>query len=337
MSSDQKSSFQPLRKQTTSKLTWKNRLDHWLARCGLNRQGHTVEPGLYALGNPDRDSPVFVTAHYTLSFDALRSALAEVNAYILVLDTKGINVWCASGKGTFGTEELVHRLEATQLSQTVNHRVLILPQLGASGVCSYEVKRRTGFRVEFGPVRAADLPEYLKTRQATPEMRRVRFGLRDRLILIPVEIVHTFLYLLIALILAFFAGGLLSSLATLTAVWAGIILFPILLPWLPAKDFSRKGFILGGAAVLPFVLTAILRNPDEIWWSKAMIALDCFLLFPPVTAFLALNFTGSTTFTSRSGVRREIFTYVPLMAWLFGAGIILTLAIFLIRVLGGPS
>ena len=93
-----------------------------------------MEPGLYALGAPAPDSPVFVSANYTLSFDALRSALRGIDGYLLVLDTKGINVWCAAGKGTFGTDELVARIEATRLAEVVRHRRLILPQLGAPGV-----------------------------------------------------------------------------------------------------------------------------------------------------------------------------------------------------------
>ena len=67
---------------------------------------YRVDPGLYSLGNPDSSSPVFVSANYRLSFNALRGSLKNSNCWILVLDTKGINVWCAAGKGTFGTEEL---------------------------------------------------------------------------------------------------------------------------------------------------------------------------------------------------------------------------------------
>src|SRR3990170_3965571 len=100
-------------------------------------------PGLYGLGNPTPDSPAFITANYTLSFDALRSALAGRDGYILVLDTEGINVWCAAGKGTFGTDELVGRVESTGLGVVVRHRRLILPQLGAPGVAAHEVARRS--------------------------------------------------------------------------------------------------------------------------------------------------------------------------------------------------
>ena len=60
--------------------------------------GHRVEPDVYALGNPGKDSPVFVTANYSLSFDAVRAALAGRAAYILVLDTQAIIDWCAAGQ-----------------------------------------------------------------------------------------------------------------------------------------------------------------------------------------------------------------------------------------------
>ena len=83
---------------TSSAITWANRWDHFLARWAFDRGGHRVAPGLYALGKPTADSPVFVSANYALSFDALREALAGRDSYILVLDTKGINVWCAAGK-----------------------------------------------------------------------------------------------------------------------------------------------------------------------------------------------------------------------------------------------
>jgi hypothetical protein len=306
-----------------------------MARWGVNRSGHRVEPGLYALGAPTPDSPVLVTANYTLSFDALRSELAGLDAYILVLNTRGINVWCAAGKGTFGTDELVARIKSTNVRDVVRHRVLILPQLGAAGVAAHEVKKRSGFKVEYGPVRAADLPEYLVARRATAEMRRVRFGLRDRLTLIPVELVHVALPTLLAAVVAFFIAGLRGSAAVVAAILAGVVLFPVLLPWLPTHEFSTKGFILGSGVALPFALATLLASPDAAWWLRVGKAAMFLLVLPPVTAFLALNFTGSTTFTSRTGVRREIFAYVPVMAWMFGVGVLLGVVLTVIQVLGG--
>jgi hypothetical protein len=322
-------------KSTTSAITLANRWDHLLARWGVRRNQHLVEPGLYALGDPTSDSPVFVTANYTLSFDALRSALAGINGYIMVLDTKGINVWCAAGKGTFGTDELVHRIEVTALHNVVSHRVLILPQLGASGVAAHECLKRSRFTVEYGPVRAADLPEYLKSHRARPEMRRVCFNLSDRLVLIPVDLVHVVLPMVIAAVLLYFVGGLLASAGAVVAILAGVVLFPILLPQLPTSEFSVKGFILGGLVSLPFVLRILLSTSDTALWLRALWALIFLLAMPPVTAYLALNFTGSTPFTSRSGVRREIFAYSPLMALMFGISIVLLITFTIIRGWGG--
>jgi hypothetical protein len=312
---------------TTSRLTRANRWNHFLARVGVRREEHRVEPGLYALGNPTPDSPVFVSANYTLSFDALRSALEGVDGYILVLDTKGINVWCAAGKGTFGTDEIVLRVMLTHLGEVVRHRKLILPQLGAPGVAAHEVKKRSGFWVEYGPVRAADLPEYLKTRTATEAMRRVEFPLRDRLVLIPVDLNRLLLPILGAAVILYLLGGWILSLAGIAAILTGCVLFPILLPWLPTHNFSSKGFILGGVAALPFALAAFLVHPGWAWWQQAGLALGLLLGMPAVTAFIALNFTGSTTFTSRSGVKKEMYRYIPAMAWTFGTGVVLIILV----------
>ena len=308
---------------TTSKLTFANTWDHVLARWAVNRMGHLVEPGLYSLGTPTPESPVFVTANYTLSFDALRSTLKGIDGYILVLDTQGVNVWCAAGKGTFGTDELVKRIEATRLGEVVNHRVLILPQLGAPGVAAHEVTKRTHFKIKYGPVRAEDLPEYIKTGEATPEMRRVRFTLKDRITLIPVELVAVLLPLLVLV--------LIGAKGAVAAILAGTVLFPILLPWIPTHNFSTKGFILGSVTALPFAIAAFLKNPESAMWLRSAWVLVYALLIPPITAYIALNFTGSTTFTSRTGVRREIFAYIPIMAGMFGIGLLLNIALILIH------
>jgi len=315
----------------TSALTPADRWDHLLARLGVDRSGHRVGVGLYALGDPGADSPVLVTANYTLSFDALRSALAGTSCYILVLETYGINVWCAAGKGTFGTDELVRRIEGTGLARIVSHRRLILPQLGATGVSAHEVRRRSGFAVEFGPVRARDLPEYLRTGVATPAMRRVRFGLADRLVLIPVEVSQVVLPMAACAAVAFMLGGAEASLAAVVAFLAGAAVFPVLLPWLPTRDFAGKGLALGLAAALPFAMAALAASRGLHPVPRTCLALLPVFGMPPVTGYIALNFTGSSTFTSRSGVRREMFRYIPAMAIAAGIGIALAIVYYLTR------
>lgn len=323
---------QPKITMTTHRLTRADHWDYFLARLGYRRSQHCVEPGLYGIGDPTPDSPVFVTANYTLSFDALRSNLAGIDAYILVLDTKGVNVWCAAGKKTFSTEEVILRVIATQLKKFVNRQVLILPQLGAPGVSAHEVKKRTGFKVEFGPVRAADLPEYLITHQATPAMRQVNFDLLDRLVLIPVDFVRLFPPFFVAsLIFYFFLGGLLPALAVLATLVSAGVVFPILLPWLPSHNFSSKGFFLGFLAAIPFAVAVFFLHNDWKWVLQIGQALGFLLAMPSVVAYIALNFTGATTFTSKTGVRREMYAYLPVMVWTFAAGIALVIILAFVR------
>lgn len=318
---------------TDSTITFANRLDHFLARWSWKREAHRVEPGLYRLGNPTAESPVFASANYTLSFDALRSALAGIDAWILVLDTKGINVWCAAGKGTFGTSELVRRIESAGLTGIVNHRKVIVPQLGAPGISWPEVLRQSGFSVEYGPVRACDLPEYLRSHKATPAMRRVEFPLTDRLVLAPVEFVASALPMVIVAAALWFLAGPVAALAAVSAVLAGTVLFPPLLPVIPTKDFSTKGLILGAVIALPFAYV-FGTSPALPSWAAVLAAITPLLLIPAAVSYAALNFTGSTTFTSRTGVKKEIFRYVPVMVAMAVLGSLAGITLGVSRLLG---
>lgn len=319
--------------QTDSLISWKNRMDHLLARWGVNRMGHKVDPGLYRIGSPTDNSPVFASANYTLSFDALRSALSGIDGYILVLDTKGINVWCAAGKGTFGTDELVRLIETTDLGRFVSHRNIIVPQLGAPGIAAHEVQKRTGFRVRYGPVRAEDLPEFLKTGEATAEMRRVRFTLYDRIILAPMELVHIIIPTIILTIILWFIGGVIGSLAVITTAVVGTVVFPILFPYLPTRDLSTKGFILGFLVAIPFCIQ-VLSFQNLSGWSQILGLSVPLLTIPAVISYMALNFTGSTTYTSRTGVKKEIFRYVPVIAGMAGVGILSCILLLVSSVMG---
>jgi len=307
---------------TSSRISFLNHLDHISARMGFRRMSHTVTPGIYRLGNPGPDSPVFVTANYTLSFDALRTSLKGTDCFIMVLDTKGVNVWCAAGKGTFGTSELIHRIDSTGLEDLINHRTIILPQLGAPGIEAHKVEEVTGFKLKYGPVRAADILQYLKIRKATEEMRRVRFRITDRLVLMPVEFVHTLIPIAIMGVILYFVAGIIPALAAGSAILAGSVLFPILLPYLPTRNFSTKGYFLGILIALFFGILNIFHHTDFPPGLKIITSTAGLLILPPVTAFVSLNFTGSTTFTSRTGVRNEIFRYFPSMVWLFASGIL---------------
>jgi hypothetical protein len=116
-------------------------------------------------------------------------------------------------------------------------------------------------------------------------------------------------------------------------VLAGTVLFPALLPFIPTKDFSMKGFILGAIVAIPFAVMFV-RAPGLSGIAQVIAVLVPFLIIPAVVAYLALNFTGSTTFTSRTGVKKEIFRYVPAMVLMAGAGTVLGIALGILRLMG---
>ncbi len=300
--------------------------DRWgmiRSRTGAYRMRYTVAPGLYALGEPGRDSDVFVTANYKLSFDMLRRALAGSRAWVLVLDTKSINVWCAAGKGTFGTDELVKRITEARLDAVVSHRRVIVPQLGAVGVSAADVLKRTGFRVSFGPVEARDIPEYIRAGyKKTKAMSTMRFTMLDRLVLTPMEInpaLKKFPWVAAGILLIFglqpsgllfreaWFNGLPYQLLGLLAVLTGALVTPVLLPFVPFRSFAVKGWIMGVLSV--FVATryaGLSRVQDTI------LLIVAYLLFPALSSYIALQFTGSTTFTGMSGVKKELKIGIPL-------------------------
>lgn len=309
--------------QIATGLTRRDDLGAWQMRWGIGRDRFKIAPGLYAVGQPDTNSPVLVSANYKLSFDALRRELGKLNAWILVINTRGINVWCAAGKGTFGTEEIVRRVRASQLELLVGHRRLILPQLGAPGVAAHQVARQTGFRIIYGPVRASDLPAFLQAgMQATPAMRRVSFTTRERLILTPVELVMMLKVSLWIILGLFLLGGIGTSIYSLADMWqrglnatgvylagllAGAVLTPILLPWIPGPALAWKGALTGLA-------TALAAGSLLAWGLEPANTVALLLALPAVASWCAMNFTGSTTYTSPSGVEKEMRRAIPLQA-----------------------
>jgi hypothetical protein len=307
--------------QISTHLDWRDYLGAFRVRCGIKRDYYRIDPGLYAVGTPNERSDVLVTANYKLTFDTVRKNLAGLNVWLLVLDTKGINVWCAAGKGTFGTEELVRRIRLTLLEKIVIHKRLILPQLGATGVAAHLVKKASGFTVLYGPIRASDIRSFIQdSYKVTREMRQVNFGWYDRLILTPNDFVYGFRYLL-AVVFGYIilsgvnrsgisfqqaAGQAFTAIVNIgLSYFAGIVLTPLLLPYIPIRMFAFKGYIVG------LILSTILAL-NNMLSANLLGMLSWFFLLSAISSFMAMNFTGSSTYTSLSGVKKEMRIAVPI-------------------------
>jgi NAD-dependent dihydropyrimidine dehydrogenase PreA subunit len=223
-----------------------------------------IPVGLQRIGSPGRNSPVLVTCNFYLTVRRLIKKLHGLDAWLLVADSKGVNVWCAAGGEEFNTRSVVSAVKTSGIAEIVNHRRLILPPLGAPGIKARAVEKQTGWSVHWGPVRAQDIPQYLRQGYRwADEVKRATYNWRERL--------DTALGPLFPIILIGAVGFLLFSpyllLSYLLASFASFLFFFLTCPWLPGKSGLTKiilpEFVLGsfwaGSAILDYAGSSILR------------------------------------------------------------------------------
>jgi len=193
---------------------------------------YATATGLRKIGNPDENSPVIVTANFSLTVKRVLKALAGQDLWLLVANTDGINVWCAAGGGIFTENRVVDAIKVGELSEKVSHREVILPALSAPGVDRKAIKKETGFSAKFGPVRAADIPAYLAAgRKKTDDMRRFRFDLRHRLDML--VSMNFPIYLIVAVALAIFWPRYLIGFTLL--FWLAAVMLYLFVNLIPGK------------------------------------------------------------------------------------------------------
>ena len=237
-------------------------IDLWTSLFRILPPYPKVKPGVYSVGEPGRESPLLVTGNFELTVRRLVRAIeGELDAWILVVDSGGINVWCAAGGGFLTADKIIGALHISGLREYLQHHALILPQLCANGVEGWRIREQTGWGVHWGPARAEDIPEYLASgRKKTDDMRWVQFPLRDRLEMTAVTIG---LYALMFLIpIAIFWRGIFWP--TLIAMLALSVFYAVTLPWLPGRDGLAKSVPLTLIALVGMIVYSTLWDPASI-------------------------------------------------------------------------
>jgi hypothetical protein len=219
-----------------------------------------------------------VTGSFDLTVRRLVRAIdGSLDTWLLVVDSAGINVWCAAGGGYFTAEKIIAAVKSSRLDEVVRHHALILPQLCANGVDGWRIRKETGWGVQWGPVRAEDIPQYLNAKcKKTADMRWVRFPIKDRLEMVTVTL--GFYALLILLPVLIFWR---SSFWQVTVSLLGLsYLYAVIHPWLPGRDGLQKSIPLAVIALAGlFAYTAIwdpLPTQGLFNWIIGLIALSVF-------------------------------------------------------------
>ena len=148
----------------------------------LRWTGFPVEPTLLKIGNPTKESPVFVTCNFNLTVKRVLKALEDIDCYLLIAPSNGINVWCGACGDDFHTDSVLSIIKTSGIDDLVSHRTLILPQLSAPGMDPLSIKKKSGWNVKFGPVYAKDIKSYIEQELNKSEAQRiVRFPIAKRI------------------------------------------------------------------------------------------------------------------------------------------------------------
>ena len=290
----------------------------------------SVTPGLYKFGSPTPKDPVLVTCNYYYTFSRVCSALREENAYLLVADTGGINVWCGAGAGRFTAFQVVDAVIGTRIDKIIGRKRLILPQLGAKGISKEEVIKLTDWQAEFGPVDILSYTQYRRNGfQKDQEMATVKFDILERTkmgfqagfflttLFLPISIILAILSVLFPVFWGF------TSISVISMAWICpiTVLYSLSLPLLVPRRFIFKSIMFGvilGVIVEILTLLSFLSGSQGSLFQ--LIAHPLWVLILGI--FVGADFAGHTPFVGTNEMLEDMGLSLLLGTIMFLLGIV---------------
>lgn len=251
--------------------------------------------GLIPIGEPDPSSPVLLTCNFRLTVERVKAALKGLDVFLLVANSRGVNVWCAATGGLFTNHDVVSALKTSGIQDRVNHRRIILPQLAATGIEASAIRDKTGWHVVWGPVDVVDIPAFLESGlDKTHRMRTVEFGWRARS-----EVAVSWAFPMSTLALLGLPWWKQSLFPLIGLIWAVAFLiflsFPLYRSWLrngPASVVARQGGVaVFFALVSTAALTVFWRLAGALSWEMVgRWGLGCLV----ISLIISVELLGST-------------------------------------------
>jgi NAD-dependent dihydropyrimidine dehydrogenase PreA subunit len=233
-----------------------------------------------------------------------------MDAYLLVANSRGVNVWCAATGGLLTNHDVVSVLKTSGIEDLVDHRQVILPQLAATGVEGRVVHEKSGWKVVWGPVYAAAIRAFVEGGlKKTAEMRRVGFPWPQR---VEMAVAWAFPISLLALVvLPFWRRGVPPLVALVWGLsFATFLSFPLYEGRLRGArktvglvffNFGEQGVTLLVWAAFVLGLAGYMAVAGDFSWGLAgRWGLSSFV----VVLILSLDLTGSTPIY-KSGLHRD--------------------------------
>ncbi len=123
----------------------------------------TVTQGIYEIGSPDENSPVFITTNFSLTYFIVSGEIegSRVPSWLLIMDTEGLSVMTAWAAGKFAGDAVGAFVKKCGIADKVAHKKIIIP--GYSASISGEMEEELpDWEIMIGPRDAALIPKFLK-------------------------------------------------------------------------------------------------------------------------------------------------------------------------------
>jgi len=123
----------------------------------------TVTQGIYEIGTPDENSPVFVTTNFSLTYFIVSGEIegSRVPSWLLIMDTEGLSVMTAWAAGKFSGDVVGSFVKKCGIADKVSHKKIIIP--GYSASISGEMEEELpDWEIMIGPRDATLIPKFLK-------------------------------------------------------------------------------------------------------------------------------------------------------------------------------
>jgi acetyl-CoA decarbonylase/synthase, CODH/ACS complex subunit gamma len=123
-----------------------------------------VDPKVYEVGSPDKDSPVFVTTNFALTYYTVESDLASsgIDCYLLATDTDGLGVEAAVAGGQMTGQKVSDEFKRAgfDFGDMTAHNTVILPGLAAR--LQGDMEDASGLKVKIGPPDSGRIPGWME-------------------------------------------------------------------------------------------------------------------------------------------------------------------------------
>jgi acetyl-CoA decarbonylase/synthase complex subunit gamma len=126
-----------------------------------------VDPKVYPIGEPTKDSMLFVTTNFSLTYFLVSGEIENsgVAANLIVVDTEGMSVLTGWAAGKFSGEKVANAVKASGLPEQLDRKRIIIP--GYVAQISGEIEEGLpGWEVLVGPGEASDIGSFIKTQAA---------------------------------------------------------------------------------------------------------------------------------------------------------------------------